>query len=58
MVIAAVLVDPGLKFNGKIRLIIQYLKNFQFSTEITVLPFFEKFEFFPGFTKRVQERDT
>ena len=38
------------EFNCKVRFIIRDLENFQFSIEITVLPFFRKIEFFPGFT--------
>ena len=30
--------------------VIQDFENFQFPIEITVLPFFRKIEFFPGFT--------
>ena len=38
------------EFNGAIRFVIRDLENFRFSTEITVLPFFRKIEFFSGFT--------
>ena len=37
------------QFNGAIRFIIRDLENFRFSTEITVLPFFRKIEFFSSF---------
>ena len=40
---------PRDEFNGEVRLVIQDLENFKFSTEITVLPFLRKIELFPGF---------
>ena len=33
-------------FNDEVRFVIRDLENFRFSTEITVLPFFRKIEFF------------
>ena len=37
------------EFNGEVRFVIRDLENFLFSIKITVLPFFRKIEFFPGF---------
>ena len=36
--------------NGKVHFIIRNLEKFRIFTEITILPFFIKLEFFPGFT--------
>ena len=43
-------------FNDEVRFVIRDLENFRFSTEITVLPFFGKIEFFfPGFTLTITQ---